>query len=73
VIATGPDDVDHRITLVLGERHDLGGGEDRVEQSRQLLGALPLRAQRDDEADQLGRRRIPGSGSSSSPRAPARR
>ena len=48
-IAAGADDVDAVVALVLGERDDLARRQHGVEQSRQLLGALALGAQGDDE------------------------
>ena len=58
MVAAGTDDVDGVVALILGERHDLARRQHRVEQAGQLLGALALGAQGDDEADQLGRRGV---------------
>jgi hypothetical protein len=59
-VAAGADDVDRVVTLLLGERHQIGRLEDRVEQSGQLLRALALGAERHGERDQLRRSRVAG-------------
>ena len=58
MVAAGADDVDGVVALVLRERHDLARRQHGVEQAGQLLGALALGAQGDDEADQLSRRGV---------------
>ena len=57
---------------LVAQRHERGGGEHGVEQAGELLGCLALGPQRDDEADQLGRRGVARRGWSPSPPGPAR-
>ncbi len=59
-IATGTDDVDRPLPQVVAERDEVGVGEHGVEHPRELLGRLPLGAQRDDEPDQLRGGRVTG-------------
>ena len=57
-VAARADDVDGPAPQLVVQRHQLGRRQHGVEQPGQLVGRLALGPQRDDEADQLGRRGV---------------